>query len=86
VEGNGLSGVAVATMMPSNSDAVVPARQSAFTAASLPMVDTVSSGRAKRRSRMPVRSTIHWSDVSSVFSKSALVTIRSGIETPSPAI
>ena len=33
---------------------------------------------------MPVRSTIHWSEVSRVFSNSAFVTTRSGTADPEP--
>ena len=47
----------------------------AFWAASNPMVETVSSGAAMRRSRIPERVTIHSSEVSTIFSKSALVRI-----------
>ena len=39
-----------------------------------------------RRSRMPVRVTIHSSDVSTIFSNSALVRIRSGTYEPVPMI
>jgi hypothetical protein len=38
----------------------------------------VSPSAARRRSRMPVRDEIHSSVVSTIFSRSALVTIFSG--------
>ena len=41
---------------------------------------------AMRRSRMPVRWTIHSSEVSTIFSRSALVSRRSGSAQPVPAM
>ena len=47
-------------------------------------VAVVSCGAAMRRSRMPVRVTIHSSDVSTTRSSSALVRTRSGAYMPQP--
>ena len=45
-------------------------------------VGVACPGAAMRRSRMPVRLTIHSSDVSTIFSRSALDRTRSGTYTP----
>src|SRR2546425_6199374 len=48
--------------------------------------DDAWSGRAIRRSTMPVRSRIHSSEVSTILSKSALVSTRSGTYMPVPVM
>src|SRR6266498_2011991 len=48
--------------------------------------DDAWSGRAIRRSTMPVRSRIHSSEVSTMRSKSALVSTRSGTYMPVPTM
>ncbi len=73
-----MSGVIVATMIRSTCSAVIPAATSARRAASAPMSDVVSSGRAMWRSRMPVRVRIHSLVVSTIFSRSVLLRTRSG--------
>ena len=77
-DGSSRSGVQVATTIVSRSSGVRPLACSARSAAALAMQAFDSSGRATRRSRMPVRSWIHWSDVSSVVASSALLTTRAG--------
>jgi hypothetical protein len=68
----------VATMMRSLCSAVTPARSIALRAALVAMSEVYSSSAAMRRSLMPVRVVIHSSVVSTIFSKSALVTTFSG--------
>ena len=65
---------------------VSPACLIAAAPASMARVAVVSPGPAIRRSRMPVRSTIHWSLVSTRCSRSALVRRWSGSAVPHPAI
>jgi hypothetical protein len=65
VEGSSRSGLAVASTIASSSSTPTPARSSAVRLASRLSMATDWSGAAIRRSRMPVRSTIHWSEVSS---------------------
>src|ERR1044072_2774515 len=85
-EGRMRSGVVVARMMWSTSRASTPAissaRWQAINARSLEAcpVDAI------RRSRMPVRSTIHSSEVSTSFARSAFVSTRSGTYMPVPVI
>src|SRR5512145_1254744 len=45
-----------------------------------------SPGAAKRRSRIPTRCVIHSSEVSTIWARSLLVTIRSGTYEPVPAM
>ena len=54
------------------------ARAIALTAASLPRSDVATPGSAMCRSRMPVRCTIHSSDVSTIRDRSSLVRHRAG--------
>ncbi len=68
------------------SAASTPALASASRAAGSAMSVSASSGAAKRRSRMPVRSTIHSSEVSTIVESSAFVITRSGTCTPRPVI
>jgi hypothetical protein len=82
----GMSGVTVATTIRSTDDASTPASSSALRAAGAAMSVSASSFVAKRRSRMPVRSTIHSSVVSTNCSRSLFVKIRSGTWTPRPVM
>src|SRR4051812_26930636 len=81
-----MSGVTVATMMRSISSAVMPAFSSALCAAFAAMSLVHSPSAAMRRSPMPVRERIHSSDVSTIFSNSAFVRMRSGRYEPVPII
>ena len=78
MEGKRWSGVAVGTITMSSSEPSTPAasrmRSEAANARSL----AAWSGAAKRRSRMPVRLTIHSSLVSTRPAISSLVTTLSG--------
>ena len=78
VAGNAWSGVLVATMIASTSAGSASADFSADRAAAAPMKAQVSCDCAMWRWRIPVRSRIHVSDVSSRLASSSLVTIRSG--------
>ena len=73
-----MSGVTVATMMASTSEASMPrlARQILAASTARSLVATPLS--TMWRSRMPVRSVIHWSLVATIFSRSALVSRRGG--------
>ena len=64
VDGNTMSGVDVATMIRSMSAAVQPAASSARLAAVVARSLACTSSATKWRARMPVRSTIHSSEVS----------------------
>ena len=86
VDGNAMSGVTVATMRRSMSLPASPACASASRAAGSARSESASSGAAIRRSRMPVRSTIHSFDVSTNCASSSFVTTRSGTLHPSPVI
>ncbi len=55
-------------------------------AAMAPSVEVVSWGAATRRSRMPVRDRIHSSEVSTMRSRSVLLSTRSGTYEPQPVI
>ena len=66
------------------SSAVRPAWASAASAARVPSTEVVSSGPAMWRWRMPVRCTIHSSEVSSRAARSALVTTWAGSALPVP--
>src|SRR5439155_1581079 len=68
VEGSGMSGEMVEQMIRSSCRGVSPAISRAFRAASMEREDVVSFGPAWRRSLIPVRSVIHWSEVSTNFS------------------
>src|ERR1041384_3874552 len=84
VAGIGMSGVTVAQMMRSTSDTATPADSSASRAARVANCDMYSSSVATRRSRIPVREVIQSSDVSTIFSRSALVRTREGRQAPVP--
>jgi hypothetical protein len=76
VEGSGVSGETVATM--SASTLSTPAAAMARRPASAAMIDVVMPDATLRRSRMPVRSRIQASEVSTIASRWALVMISSG--------
>ncbi len=78
VDGKGMSEVAVAMRMMSRSSGVMPASASARFVASMARSLVACSGFAIRRSLIPVRETIHSSEVSSIRSKSAFVSTTSG--------
>ena len=78
VEGKEKSGVTVATSSRSMSLASTPASASAARAAGSARSESACSGAAIRRSRMPVRSMIHSSEVSTCCASSSFVTTRSG--------
>src|SRR5262249_19084740 len=85
-DGRMRSGVVVASTIWSTSfastRAISSARWHAISARSL----DAWSGAAMRRSRMPVRSTIHLSDVSTSFSRSWFDSTRSGTYMPVPVM
>ena len=90
-EGNTMSGVEVATMIRSIACGSQSAAASARRAASTPRSLQVTPGSAKWRKRMPVRSTIHSSEVSmpsaaSRAASSALLTRPGGRKLPVPAM
>ncbi len=58
------SGLSVASTMASTSEASMPASPSAISAAARAMSAPLIPSDTQRRSRMPVRSTIHSSEVS----------------------
>ena len=84
--GNIMSGVTVAQMSRSISFASTPASARAAIAAGRAISVSASSFAAIRRSRIPVRSTIHSSVVSTSFASSSFVSTRSGTCVPSPVI
>ena len=78
-EGNGPSGELVATRIMSRSAAVMPALSSALCAARVASSKVGVPGSATWRERIPVRSVIHWSEVSRpIFWRSKLVRTFSG--------
>jgi hypothetical protein len=70
VEGKAMSGVTVATMSRSMADASSPACASACSIAGRQRSESACSGAAMRRSRIPVRSMIHSSLVSTMVESS----------------
>jgi hypothetical protein len=78
MEGNGPSGDDVPTRIMSKSLALMPAASSAPRAALVASERVVVPGSAMCRLWIPVRSVIHLSDVSIVFSRSKFVMILSG--------
>src|SRR5262249_50092680 len=70
----------------STSSGATRAMSSARRAAASARSDEFSSGAEMRRSRMPVRSTIHSSDVSTSVSSSRFVSTRVGTYMPVPVI
>ena len=79
VEGNCMSPLMVPMMIPSRSFGSTPAIASASFDAASERSEHASWSAAMRRSRMPVRVTIHSSDVSTIFSRSKLVRTRAGV-------
>src|SRR5512138_3294542 len=71
----------IASISSGSTFAISQARRAARTARSL----VASPSAITWRSRIPVRSTIHWSFVSTSFSRSALVRTFSGANEPVPA-
>src|SRR5664280_3341131 len=86
VAGIGCSTVAVASTSSSISSGSTPASAIARLPASTAIVATLSPSLTTWRSRMPVRETIHSSEVSTILSKSLLVKIFSGRQVPKPAM
>src|SRR3990170_3405978 len=84
--GNAISGVTVATITRSRSLPLTPASSSASRAAGSAMSLSASSLLAILRSRMPVRSWIHSSEVSTYCARSSFVTTRAGTWTPRPVM
>src|SRR5262245_15952408 len=73
-------------MIRSISSALTPDRARASRAALTARSPVVSFSAAMRLSRIPVRSTIHSSLVSTIRARSALVMIRAGRYEPTPSI
>ena len=73
-----MSGVTVPTMITSMSSGVRPAFAIASRAAIVARSLVATPGSTMCRSRMPVRCMIHSSVVSTIFSRSALVSTRGG--------
>ena len=91
VEGKTISGVEVATMIRSTSLALRPAAPSALRQACRARSLLKTPGSAKWRARMPVRSTIQSSELStpwlaSCATKSALLKRRGGRKLPVPVM
>src|SRR5688572_22169205 len=86
IDGRMRSGVTVAMKMWSTSWTSRPAASSALRAASVAMSELSTPDSIMRRSRMPVRVTIHSSEVSTIFSRSAFDNTRSGRKLPVPAM
>jgi hypothetical protein len=76
--GNIMSGVTVAQTRKSMSFGSSSACASAVRAAGSARSVSASSGAAMRRSRIPVRSMIHSSDVLTIVDSSSLLSTRSG--------
>ena len=81
-----MSGVSVPTTTMSSSAGSTPASSSAFRAASTQRSEFAVPGSAMWRARIPVRSVIHASLVSTSFSRSRLVNTFGGAYIPSPTI
>src|SRR5689334_16085615 len=86
IDGRMRSGVTVPTKMWSTSWTVRPAISSARVAAANARSELSWPSATMRRSRMPVRVTIHSSEVSTIFSRSKFDRIRSGSALPVPTI
>ena len=78
VDGKNISGVTVATMIRSISSAPIPLCSRTFRAAPSARALVGVPFSTIRRSRIPVRSKIHWSVVSTIASKSWFVRRPSG--------
>ena len=70
VEGKNMSGVTVQRMMAFTSEAATPRCASAQRAASMAISEVAIPAGAMWRSRIPTLSRIHWSFVSTIFSRS----------------
>src|SRR5258706_1446332 len=81
-----MSGVMVATTIKSISSALTRAGSIERKAAGAPGSEVNSSLAAIWRSLIPVRVVIHSSEVLTIFSRSALVSTRSGTYEPTPAM
>ena len=81
-----MSGVSVPTSTMSISSGSTPESSSAFRAASTQRSEFGAPGSAMWRVRIPVRSVIHASLVSTIFSRSELVSSFGGAYIPSPMI
>src|SRR5882724_9112465 len=86
VAGIGLSPVTVPTMIMSRSVGPRPAASSADRAAAAAMSLVFSPSPAMRRSRIPVRSAIQASEVSTIRSRSAFVRTLAGVYRPVPTM
>src|SRR6476646_850684 len=86
VEGNIMSGVTVATIRRSMSLPARPDCSRALSIAGNARSESASESAAIRRSRIPVRSTSHSSEVASSRESSSFVTTRSGTCAPRPEI
>src|SRR5882724_1661280 len=84
VPGKSTSGESEPRMTRSRSSAAIPAERSASRAASAPRSAPLAPASMKRRSRIPVRCSIHSSLVSISLVRSWLVTTRSGSWCPRP--
>src|SRR5579859_6178093 len=82
VAGKDISGVTVPTKIASTSVAGIPRCFSASLAASIARSEVAIPLSTICRWRIPVRSMIHWSDVSTILSRSALVRRRGGTYVP----
>eukprot|EP00962_Isochrysis_galbana_P056381 scaffold28323_cov112-Isochrysis_galbana.AAC.2 len=78
------SGLDVARITSSTSDASTPAFSSALIAAFEARSERPSPGLRRWRARIPVRLLIHSSDVSTICSSSSLLTRLSGAHEPIP--
>ena len=86
VEGKSMSGVTVATMIRSISRRLEPGLLEGRLGGGQRDVGERFVGAATRRSRIPVRSRIHSSEVSTIFAISSFVMTRSGACDPMPVI
>src|SRR5580658_2230785 len=86
VAGIGRSGVIVATIKRSMSEALTPASSRARCPARTPRSDVACSSEAILRSRIPLRARIHSSEVSTIRARSSLVKMRSGAYEPVPSM
>src|ERR1700751_2049741 len=86
VDGNIMSGVTVATIRRSMSLPARPDCSRALSIAGNARSESASESAAIRRSWIPVRSTIHSSEVSTSRESSSFVTTRSGTCAPRPVI
>ncbi len=86
VAGKNISGVTVATIITSSSLASIPRLARHFFAASTERSLVATPASTMCRSRIPVRSVIHWSFVATIFSRSAFVNNRGGTYVPTELI